>query len=318
MEKPQTWRDLLAEIIQNPQEKRRISDALGVNPITLVRWVHGESSPRPHILRCLLEIVPDQRTMFLPLISKEFDGFSTAPVSSIPVTLYSQVLNLFSTVSPEQRFWSICTIVLHEALRRLDPDCLGLQISVIQCMAPSYGNTIRCLRECLGLGTPPWEERMERRARFLGAESLAGYVVSINHRQVIANLNENRELPSQLPEHALSAVAVPILYTSRSAGCLLVVSTQPDYFDSPVLLDLIQEYAALLTLAFRPEDFYELENIALQIMPSFQVQQSYLSTFRRRIMALLKKAADDQRSMSYNEAEQHVWWQIEEELLQLH
>src|SRR6266567_841212 len=262
MEKPQTWRDLLAEIIQNPQEKRRIADALGVNQITLVRWVHGESSPRSHNLRCLLEIVPDQRAMFLPLITKEFDGFSTAPVPSIPVTLYSHVLNLYSTVPSEQRFWSICTIVLHEALSQLDPDRLGLQISVIQCMAPSYGNSIRCLRECLGLGTPPWEERMERRARFLGAESLAGYVVSINHRQVIANLNENRELPSQLPEHALSAVAVPILYTSRSAGCLLVASTQPDYFDSPVLLDLIQEYAALLTLAFHPEDFYELENIA--------------------------------------------------------
>ncbi len=318
MEEPQTWRDLLAEIIQNPHEKQRIADALGVNPITLVRWVHGESIPRPYNLRRLLEIVPGQRTTFLPLITKEFDAFSTAPVPSIPVTFYSHVLNLFSTVSPEQRFWSICTMVLHEVLRQLDPDRLGLQISVIQCMAPAYGNTIRCLRERLGLGTPPWEEQMERRTRFLGAESLAGYVVSTNRRQVIANFNENHELPNQLPEHALSAVAVPILYAGRSAGCLLVASTQPDYFASPAFLDLIQEYATLLTLAFRPEDFYELECITLQIMPSFHLQQSYLSTFRQRIMTLLKKAARDQRSMSYNEAEQYVWWQIEEELLQLH
>ena len=317
MEEPQTWRDLLAEIIQNPHEKQRIADALGVNPITLVRWVHGESIPRPYNLRRLLEIVPGQRTTLLPLITKEFDAISTAPVPSIPVTFYSHVLNLFSTVSPEQRFWSICNTVLHEALNQLDPGRLGLQLSIILCHAPSYGHTIRCLRERLGLGTPPWEEQMEPQTRFLGAESLAGYVVSINRPQVIANFNEKHEFPNHLPEHALSAAAAPILYASRSAGCLLVASTQPDYFSSPALLELIQEYASLLTLAFRPEDFYERERIALQIMPSFEVQQSYFSSFRQRIITLLKKAASDRQSMSYHEAERQVWWQIEEELLQL-
>ncbi len=287
MEKPQTWRDLLAEIIGNPDEKRRIARALDVNPLTLTRWVHGESVPRLHNLRRLLEVVPDQRARFLPLIVKEFGEFSPAsgefspaPVKSIPVTFYSYILNLSSTIAPEQRFWSICNTVLHEALNQLDPGRLGLQLSIIQCHTPSYGQSIRCLRERLGLGTPPWEA---------------------NH----------------LPEHALSAAAAPILYASREAGCLLVASTQPDYFSSPALLELIQEYASLLTLAFRPEDFYERERIALQIMPSFEVQQSYFASFRQRIITLLKKAASDRQSMSYHEAERQVWWQIEEELLQL-
>jgi transcriptional regulator with XRE-family HTH domain len=324
MEKPQTWRDLLAEIIQNPEEKRRVANALGVNPLTLTRWLHGESVPRLHNLRRLLESFPDQRARFLPLIINEFSEFSLAsgefspaPVKSIPVTFYSYVLNLSSVIPSEQRFWSICNTVLHEALGQLDPGHLGLQLSVIQCHAPSYGNTIRCLRERVALGTPPWEEQMEPRIRFLGAESLAGYVVSINRPQVIANRNEKHELPNHLPEHALSAVAVPILYASRSAGCLLVASTQPDYFSSPALLELIQEYASLLMLAFHPGDFYDSERIALQIMPSFEVQQSYFSSFRQRIITLLKKAAGDRQSMNYNEAEQQVWWQIEEELLQL-
>jgi len=324
MEKPQTWRDLLAEIIRNPDEKRRIARALGINPLTLTRWVHGESVPRLHNLRRLLEVVPDQRARFQPLIVKEFgeftpasSEFTPAPVKSIPVTFYSYVLNLSSTIAPEQRFWSICNTVLHEALNQLDPGRLGLQLSIIQCHAPSYGHTIRCLRERLGLGTPPWEEQMEPQTRFLGAESLAGYVVSINRPQVIANLNEKHEFPNHLPEHALSAAAAPILYASRSAGCLLVASTKPDYFSSPALLELIQEYASLLTLAFRPEDFYERERIALQIMPSFEVQQSYFASFRQRIITLLKKAASDRQSMSYHEAERQVWWQIEEELLQL-
>ena len=168
-------------------------------------------------------------------------------------------------------------------------------------------NMLTAFRKPEGGELPDWQKEFNKQINKIR------YVIE----QVIANFNENHELPNQLPEHALSAVAVPILYAGRSAGCLLVASTQPDYFDSPALLDLIQEYATLLTLAFHPEDFYELECIALQIMPSFQVQQSYLSTFRQRIMTLLKKAARDQRSMSYNEAEQHVWGQIEEELLQL-
>ncbi|TMC97621.1 MAG: helix-turn-helix transcriptional regulator, partial [Chloroflexi bacterium] len=95
MEKPQTWRDLLAEIIRNPDEKRRIARALGINPLTLTRWVHGESVPRLHNLRRLLEVVPDQRARFQPLIVKEFgeftpasSEFTPAPVKSIPVTFY--------------------------------------------------------------------------------------------------------------------------------------------------------------------------------------------------------------------------------------
>jgi len=320
MEESQTWRDLLAEIIKDPQEKQRIADTLDINVITLGRWVRGDSIPRVHNLRRLLEVLPQQRAILLPLIAKEFDGFSTtsiaAPVNSIPVTFYAHILDLFSTTSDEQRFWSICSTVLPEALKQLDPDRLGLQISIIQCMAPRYGNTIRCLREYMVQGTPPWGGKMELQARFFGAESLAGYVVSTGHAQIIANLNEELRLPSHLPEHAVSAVAVPILYAGRVAGCLLVASTQPYYFSSPSLLELIQNYAALLMLAFHPEDFYERERIALQIMPSFQVQKSYLSTFQQRITALLKRATADKHSMSYNEAEQHAWWQIEEELSQ--
>ncbi|TMC66939.1 MAG: hypothetical protein E6J21_00675 [Chloroflexota bacterium] len=60
-----------------------------------------------------------------------------------------------------------------------------------------------------------------------------------------------------------------------------------------------------------------LERIALQIMPSFEVQQSYFSSFRQRTIRLLKKAASDRQSMSYHESEWQVWWQLEEELLQL-
>ena len=108
-----------------------------------------------------------------------------------------------------------------------------------------------------------------------------------------------------------------VWYGSRMAGCLLVVSTQPDYFRQPALLDLTQNYRQLLMLAFRPEEFYKLECISLQVMPSFQLQQSYFSSFQQRLNALLHKAATDQRPIGYMVAEQQTLWQLEEELLQL-
>lgn len=240
-----------------------------------------------------------------------------ASPESIPVALYNRVLHLLCTTSYERRFWSICSAVLHDALKRLDPDRLGLQLSIEQCMAPAYGNTVRCLRERLALGTPPWSEQVEQRGRFFGAESLAGFVTSIGRQYTVVNIDKGHRPPDYLPEHAMSAVATPIMYIGRVVGCLLVVSTQPGYFRKPALLDLIQSYALLLVLAFHPEDFYELERIELQPMPSFQVQQSYFSSIQQRILALLKKAATDQRPLSYDVAEQHALWQLAEELLQL-
>src|SRR5713226_9110263 len=43
MSEPQTWRELLREVIKNPLERKRIAAALGVNPITVVRWIRSES-----------------------------------------------------------------------------------------------------------------------------------------------------------------------------------------------------------------------------------------------------------------------------------
>jgi len=241
---------------------------------------------------------------------------SDASPESIPVALYNRVLHLLCTTTYERRFWTTSLAVLNDALKRLDPDRLGLQLSIQQCMAPAYGSTVRCLRARLALGTPPWSELVEQR-RFFGAESLVGFATSIGRQHTMMTINEKQWLPDHLPEHAMSAVASPIMYAGRVAGCLLVASTQPGYFSQPALLELIQNYAQLLVLAFHPEDFYNLEHIELQPMPTFKVQQSYLSTIQQRILGLLKKAAIDHSPLSYDVAEQEALWQVEEEFLRL-
>ena len=319
MSESQLWRELLAEIIKNPQERQRVAAALDINQFTLMRWIRNESTPRESHLHRLIEVIPQLQ----PLIAGEFDALSSvpaeAPLSAIPITFFNHILELYATSPDAQRFWSICSAVLHEARKHLTPNGASLNISVVRCLAPYQGNIVRCLREYagLGLGTSQWREQVELGNRFFGAESLAGYVVESGHSVVIADLSAEQRVPHQLPEEAYSAAAAPILHASRIAGCLLISSTRPDYFSLPALPGLLESYAALLALAFDPEDFYEPQSIQLGIMPSVQVQESYLATIQQHIRLALTKALADHRPISFPQAEQQAWWQIAEELLRI-
>src|SRR6266487_5349318 len=128
---------------------------------------------------------------------QEKQRVADASHESIPVTLYNRVLHLLCTTSYERRFWTTSTAVLNDALKRLDPGCLGLQLSIQQCMAPAYGNSVRCLRARLALGTPPWSELVEQR-RFFGAESLIGFATSIGRQHIMMTINEKQWLPDYL------------------------------------------------------------------------------------------------------------------------
>jgi hypothetical protein len=252
---------------------------------------------------------------------QNLDGFSYIPPAtgsqvSIPVALYYDILHLLCTITEERRFWSICAAVLHDACKRLDPHCLGVQLSIVQYMPPVNGNIVRCLQERAALGTPPWSEQLGRSGRFFGAESLVGSATVPCRRQVFVDVGKAHCPPDHLPEHAMSAAASPIVYAGRAAGCLLAVSTQPDFFSQTAQLDLILNYAQLLTLAFRPEDYYQRERIDLSTLPSLQEQQAAISTLPQRIVELVKKAVLQRSPISYDVAEQHALWQIEAELLQ--
>ena len=72
MQEPPTWRDLLGSIIQNAHERQRIANELGVNPVTLTRWIHNESIPRKQNLQHLLRVLPQHRKVLHELFTKEF------------------------------------------------------------------------------------------------------------------------------------------------------------------------------------------------------------------------------------------------------
>jgi hypothetical protein len=208
-------------------------------------------------------------------------------------------------------------LILQQALKQLDPERVGIAITIVRCM-PLRDGRIRSLRESLGMGTSPWSGDLEEKALLLGAESLAGHVTVSCRMEQIGDLFTNRTfVPAYQTEHEVSAVACPILYGGRVAGCLLISSTQKDYFASEVRLSLVRAYANLLALAFNREDFYDPELLALHIMPSLSVQQKYFSGFRQRVLQLTQEALRANARLTPPEVEQSVWQEIEGALLEL-
>ena len=159
--------------------------------------------------------------------------------------------------------------------------------------------------------------KMEQQSILLGVESLTGYAVMSLQLMVNQNLREKRiYVAGYRGQWEESAASTPIKRCGGVAGSLLVSSTQPDYF-VPARCMLVEQYAALLASAFACEDFYEPQLIELGLVPSAQEQRPYFSGFQQRVLQLMKEAAREQRPMTYSQAEQQVWQQIEEELLRV-
>jgi hypothetical protein len=320
MQDYQTWRELLAELIKSPRERKRIARLAKIDGEVLIGWSENAGSPTNQQLYALLQAAPQRRVLLRTLIIEEFEDFEddlldSAPNTSI-IAFSTRMLELYANTPDQSRTWSMCTAVLSEAVKRLDPEHLGISASVVECV-PGREGVVSSLRESVGLGTPPWLEQIEVKTRFLGVESLAGAAVSSGLVQMVTNSNQAQRLATNLPEYTVSAAAFPIIHSDRIAGCFLLTSTQPDYFTSATRQELIENYKAMLALAFPPNNFYRREQIKLQAMPAFQAQQPYLSTVQDRIVATLKTAFSANRTISYLEAQQHVCGQIAEELVLL-
>lgn len=323
MQELPSWREILSKIITNPSERERIAREVGVRSITLTRWITGESTPRTQNVRQLLHALPKQhREQLLPSLEEELydlsDSVLDAAPSEISYKFIMEVHDARTTIPDTLRFWTISRLVLQQALRQLDPERVGMAITLVRCMAPHKDGMIYSLRETMGLGTPPWTDDLEQQAFFLGAESLAGYVVATCRPEAVQDLAQGKSfLLAYQTEHEVSATAHPIMFAGRIAGCLLLSSTQPNYFLAQPRTALIHGFTNLITLAFEPEEFYKPELIKLRMMPSSEVQQTYFASFHERVLKLMRQSAGTKEPLTSIHAEQLVWQQLEELLLHL-
>lgn len=323
MASQQPWRALLDRLISDPQERRRLATALGINPVTLTRWSNGESSPRLKSLHSLLRHIPPQyQAQMVGLVNQEYQEFSLSDPSEsgevedrIPSAFYASVIDALTRTPKSQRFFTISHRVFSQALEQLDSNNLGMALSLALCMHPAPGQHVRSLREVAGRGTPPWQSTLTQEALFLGIESLAGYALTKGRTYVAENRDDRVGFYAvRWEEWEESAAACPVMLEDRYAGCLIASSTQPGYF-LPFRQALLEQYAGLMALALDSELFYDHDDIQLLPMPARDIQHQRTARFRQRLSQVILEASRNKQELDIEKAERMVWQQLEEELL---
>lgn len=231
---------------------------------------------------------------------------------------YADVLRAYANLTGVLRFWAISNLVLRQAREQLDPQRRGIELSIARCLPPRNGKKIRSMHECMRIAT--WERQGEDTLLFLGAESLAGYAVSMGRPSVIQNLaqigSNGSGVECRDSMHEQSMAAYPVMRAERIAGCLVAASAQPDYFLETERLQQLQRYTEVIALAFEPEEFYSNECIELCVMPSEDVQLHHLAGMQQRIARIMAESVVESRPINSMEAERLAWQQFEEELFQ--
>ncbi|HZU03077.1 MAG TPA: GAF domain-containing protein [Ktedonobacteraceae bacterium] len=312
----ETWRSFLGRLIEKPAEKQRAAEALGVSTLTLTRWVSGESDPHVRNLRRLPAVFPQYKQHLADLIRQEYDpGFATGGLPYVPPEFVARLLSAVASTSGPFFSWSLCSLVLRQALDQLDADLLGMEITLAQCVPPVLGNPIRSLCERIGAGTAPWPVGVSKRLLMVGAESLSGYVVGKGEPAIIQNMDQEGGifLPTRDGTLEKSVACYPLLRRGRAAGCLRISSTQY-YFFTTERLALVEQYTNLAAQAFGDEEFYRLRQIALAEMPPQEIQQQEerVTHFRNKVLLLRRQ---EEYRLTETEAETRLLQEIEAHFL---
>ena len=284
---PKSWREILAQAIHDRSEKKRIALELNINARTLDRWASGESSPRIFQLKPLIDALPKYRYSLIRLLSEEFPEVGERlgtemvvdeTIPNIQSLFYDEALQERTRAYSPLTAWGMCTLLLQQCVTQLDSDRKGVTASLVQCVAPGQEKKVRALHERYSEYSAAWTAK--RSQYYLGAESLAGAVVA-SAQPIMYHDAKQEHLPYH-SEAANSIMAYPLLLYGKVGGCLLVLSTQQNYF-SRVRFELVRKYSNVLTLALREDEFYALEDIELQIMPDAGIQLVYLSSFNEKV-----------------------------------
>jgi len=321
-EKSLTWRDLLGKAASNSAERCRIAEALGINMITVARWVTGQSNPRLETLRALPHAVPQYREQLIELLSSEYPGlFINNPVVDIqlkpPASFYSEVLNIYAMHPQHMRAHLLGNIILQQIIQQFDSDNLGFAAFIVRCVPPIAGQKVQSMHTILGQGETLPALQIEQQTWFCGAESQAGLAVQAARPIVLQNMEDMKRIaPHQHMSTAGSCAAAPIMQYDRIAGCLCLVSKQENYFLSEQST-LLKQYSDLFTTLFEPQEFYAHAEIELVIMPSRSQQAPTLTHLQERINGYMLTSSPRGKPLLRSAAELEVLRAIEKELCYL-
>lgn len=322
-QEPATWQEFLGQLIANPQARERLAAAVHVRPITLQRWTEGVSRPRVENIRSLIKHLPREAyPLFMRLLIIDFPELPGEEVPAerffqgIPAEFYARALSNLALTPTSIYRQSMQDLILQQALQHLDPDQHGLAVTLAVCVPPRSGQRVRSLREIGGLATPPWPRNLVERLRFLGSESLVGYVIVHTRPCVINSQDEMTFFPVQWAEYERSKAIFPILRHARVVGSLIISSTHEHFF-TPPRVAVIEDYAHLATCIFEPEESFDSHEIDLRLMPPYERQRPYFAGYNQRVAQKLAEAHAMGQQITSQQARQLVWQDLEDIMIQI-
>jgi len=315
---PRSWREILGQAIEDRNEKKRIAQELNIDARTLDRWANGANSPRIYQLKPLIDALPKYRYSLIRLLSEEFPEVAERlemtsemvvdeTVPDIVSFFYERTLQERTHAFSPLTQWGMCTLLLQQFVAQLDSDKKGVAAFLVQCVAPDADQKVQTLHEQYSEYSAAWTAK--RAKYYVGAESLAGNVVSSAQPMVYNDAKQEHVALLYHSDAANSVMAYPLLLYGRIAGCLLVFSTQQDFF-THVRFDLVRKYSNLLTLAIRESDFYALEDIELHLMPEAGIQLVYLSMLNEKVYEEMSRAEQSGTPLTRKQAEKVVLQQF--------
>ncbi|MBV9689925.1 MAG: hypothetical protein JO202_09460 [Ktedonobacteraceae bacterium] len=317
------WRDVLATLIKERRAREHLAQQIGVNPVTLARWIQKDSRPRLESLTRLLNAVPAPYAGPLRTsIAREFPTLvpslslpARKPAGELPAAFYRQLFKLLSGYSVPISYIAITDFVLAELIKLMNGEEDGLLVVVLQCLAPQQPPFVRSLVTTCRAATDNLPCEMLQDIAFFGAESLSGYAVSRGHSSVVPDYEHVEPLLPLAPVDPLRTVAVcPIRRGGKTAGCLAAAGILPHTL-TPERQQLLEQAADALSVAFAEQDFYAPEHIRLAVMPSYEEQRPLLANFRERVTHLGMQLRRQGQALYIHEAETQVYQQLERELM---
>jgi hypothetical protein len=150
----QSWRAILKHITRPMGERQRLVKTLDIVPMTLNRWLNGESLPhKGHILRLLHVVNPSLREELMDALEIDFPEirllFENEGVEQLSSALFTELLNLRATTPRSLLFHRMSNAVLDKAILLLDPHRLGMAITIARCMppTPAHNDKVYSLKE---------------------------------------------------------------------------------------------------------------------------------------------------------------------------
>jgi len=302
--------NLLRTIMRRDRsELTRVARELDVAENTIYRWMNGSSEPRPNHLKRLPEVLSEYRSSLIHTIHQTFGITLETPAPNlheVSKDIYYQVLQQLATTDDDDtRFWQISQAIFAHALLHLDSELRGLAITYAKLM-PAFVDGIHSLRETIMRGNDPWPSSTESMA-FLGSTTLAGTAAMLQRIQIWNGTDSNTRLQVEIDDFERSACAMPIIRGSRIAGVLIFSSTQPGFFDDPVVNQAVHEFALLMSVGIPNDQFQPFSLLHLRPMPDLRWQRDQISrTYIQRILTYARKHETSRR-----EAEEHVQHEME-------